>query len=849
MTTPLKSLVSLRLSRASFVGLLFGAALLSGCALQTTALPSTEPETIQVSISGLVHGGEQPISGATVTLWQTGTTGYGAGAATLKATTTTAVGTGSFTLPTTAISCNTGTSAYITAAGGDPTGQTTTSSNHAILLVAVLSACSGVSNSTVVNIDEVTTVAAAYSLSNFSTVTGAAGSNASLNIGAPSTKAQGLSDAIANATLLASTTTGLANASSATHLLPTSMLNSLADIAQSCVNAAEYNSGPCPALFGYATPPSGTQPANIFQALINIAHYPGANVASLLGMIPVQAAFLPDVTATSASSTAAPNDLTLGIGYPNSTFASIGQTGSAISIQSGAGIAIDGSDNVWITGIYNGTTTSTYNYITELSAPSSGPAYTSTLGNTAALNGTHTVRLSTFDTAGNLWLTDKNSTGGSVIEIPKASLPIGATEQTAFASSLDANDWAIAVDSTNNIWTASYGGQGNCTTATSGTTCAYVEYQKSGSTYTPVSTFGTPTPATVNTATVRGIAVDNVSTAGKGNVWATEYGDFSGTVEPGSAVTVMTPSSGAVTSITIGSGANEPLGIALDASGNGYITAGASAANSGLYVVNQGASSASPVSVTGNTATTPVLANILTANASTPASNATAPLSVGGLNVAGYDVVDGRGNIFISNYAYGSIVEYSPSTATPAFNGYLSPYYGFAPSLSLPSESVSITAVTLSAGPSNLNGTANLYNTSNNVVAGQTITFPATGQPGAFTVAAYQFMNGNTYTITPGSANYFVINSNQSGATVSKTTAAATGAVAGTSQAVFTCPTGTTITCSFLGNQISKNNSVAIDRAGTIWTLSNNNATLYSIIGTAAPTDPILADGATGSLP
>jgi hypothetical protein len=715
---------------------------LVGCGIGTIASPT--PVTSSTSISGYIHGGEQPISGATVELWETGATGYGTGAAQLVASTTSAVTTGTFEFPTANIpaNCTGGPFAYVTASGGDPTGKTTTTNNHAILLAAVLGSCSGTGASTIIEINEVTTVAAAYALSGFSTVSGSAGSLASLDIGAPLTNAQGLADGFATAALLVNTEFGTALLSSATVELPTAAINSLANTVAACTNAAEYNVAPCTTVFSLATPPNGTQPANIFQALLNIAHYPGNNVTALLHVAAPPLPFFPVLAggSTSSSSTSVLNDLSLGIAYPNAVLAAA-STGPV-------GIAIDNTDNVWAVGAGNGTSSSTYNYIGELPSASSGGPYTATLASVSALNGNRTVRNGAFDLLGNFWLSDKGKNSGGLIEIPAGDSSSSAIE-TNFAklSGLDGNDWTVAIDGAGNPWTASYGGQGNCSTTTSGNLCDYVEYVKSGSTYTPTDLFNSATAAT---PTVRGIAADAVSlSAGNGNIWTANYGDFSNSIG-GTTVEVLTPSTGALATVTIGATADAPYGLALDTTGGAYVT---TEATSGLYYVPQttanGSTISSTVSTSGTSAALAGISNTTTA----PASTATTPVALGGFNNPGYLAVDGAGSVFVGNNNYGTIVEYSPT-----LKGYLSPFYGFAPSIA-------------------------------------TVATPA-------------------------------------------------------NQSLFTCKdTDSVTTCSIAGLANKKSLiPLAIDRAGSVWSM-DSAGTLLEILGTAAPTNPILAAGQSGQLP
>jgi hypothetical protein len=740
--------------------------------------------------------------------------GYGQGAIQLVASTTTAAGSGAFSFPSANVSsnCLTGPYTYITGTGGDPSGNTQNNVNSSIELAAIIGPCSSTGAGTNVTLNELTTVAAAYALGNFAT-----DSSGTINIGAPLTNSLGLSDAIANAGLLVNTTTGTANLSTPARLLPTAMILSLGNALAACVNSATPFSQ-CTSLFSYTTPPGGSAPTDTFQAAVNMAKYPGNNVPGILQLgSAVGGAFVGGVSTTSTTATTAPNDITLGIVYLDPTL--------NLASTPPVSLAIDGSDNVWVLGA----SSSTYNYITELTSASNNSTITDTLGSTATLNSTHTVRFGAFDTSGNFFLSDKNSTAGSIIEIAAGNTVAQATELTPFSTTLDPNDWMVALDASQNLWTASYGGLGNCT-ATSGNICEYVEYQRSGTSYSPVTTFGT-TPVAVTSPSVRGIAADAVSTsAGVGNVWTTNYGVI-GSASKGTKVEVLTPTSGAVATYTIGTAADEPMGVALDASGNAYITT--NYGTDGLYKVPQGTTTASTISSTVSTSgqSASSLSGIPNANSSVPASNATTKFAIGGLNNGpGYDAIDGAGNVWVANDAYGSLVEYSPS-----LSAFLSPYYGFSPGVAVTPATLVTNNITINSG-----GTSNIYVTGYTAYVGELVTF--NGFSGN-----YAFLNNNTFTISGLSANYFTIPTPGQGAQM-KTPVTGNVAFSNVAQTVFTCGSTAPITCTIANTIATGNNTVGIDRAGSVWTLGTNGY-LMELIGTAAPTNPVLSAGQSGTLP
>src|SRR5262249_51458954 len=139
------------------------------------------------------------------------------------------------------------TPVYIVSLGGDAGNGP----NSAIGLSAGIASCSSLqNNSFFVNIDEVTTVASVWALSQFlDTSTG-------LLLSSPPS-GPGLENAALTIANLADTTTGLA----ATALVagaagppPTATVNTLANILASCVNASS-TATQCSTLFSNATPP------------------------------------------------------------------------------------------------------------------------------------------------------------------------------------------------------------------------------------------------------------------------------------------------------------------------------------------------------------------------------------------------------------------------------------------------------------------------------------------------------------------------------------------------------------------------------------------------------------------
>ena len=257
---------------------LLGCALLvlAGCGLGTPAGPS--PIT-PGAIAGQAHGGEQAIQGANVYLVYTGNSGYGTGDVIGGTATTSSDTNGSFTIATNSNTCTAPQQAYIVIQGGS-TGAGTNANNY---LVSAIGSCATLATTTFVDVNEVTTVAAAYALGNFATTNGTApyvhigatatnagltsavtinGNTFAIGAGVPTTAA-GLPHAFINAANLANITTGTAQSaptvsSNVSVTAPLTMVNGIADILQSCVNSTGGSASSSSAAFDTPTTPTST---------------------------------------------------------------------------------------------------------------------------------------------------------------------------------------------------------------------------------------------------------------------------------------------------------------------------------------------------------------------------------------------------------------------------------------------------------------------------------------------------------------------------------------------------------------------------------------------------------------
>ena len=433
--------------RMALAGLTVAALVLSGCSANFGDIATSGPETpaqAGVSLTGNIHGGQNPISSATVQLYAAGTTGYGSAATPLFATPLTTDANGGFST-TQSYTCPTNGEIYIVASGGNP-GLGAGVTNAAITLMAAIGTCANLTATPFIQINEVTTVAAIWALQQFAGTTGtamsASSTTASDNIGTTSTNIQGLANAFQTARVLASPSTGLSPGSD-TSSNQTNVeywhLNTLANIIASCINTNGASTGPtnattCYTLFNNATSNgtgTGTIPADTFQAALYMAKNPTANVSALAALSSSSAPFQP----TDATSV---NDFTVGVSYStsghDSRWIAIDQYGNAWITTSGASIVeLDPTGNV-------------------ISTPTS---YTPSGGSSTTIGTSYEVAV---DTANNAWFTDE--TKFNIFEVDGSTSAGGANGGVGNAVSVGGSSdvEAIVVDGSNNVWASVTGG-------------------------------------------------------------------------------------------------------------------------------------------------------------------------------------------------------------------------------------------------------------------------------------------------------------------------------------------------------------------------------------------------------
>lgn len=381
-----------------------------------------------VTMSGRVMGGQQPVVGALVTIYLAGSGGLGSQGTTLATATTD--GNGTFTFS--GVSCPTASDppVYAVATGGNAGSGT----NAALALSAGLGSCSSLTG-VFININEVTTVASVWALSQFLDPTG----QSLGTIGADTTHSGfvGLRNAAANIANLADVTAGQAMTepvSGAFGTSPGATVNALANILATCVNSNGATTGstplpPCGQLFAAATPPgSSTAPATTLQAALNIARNPSNSPGTLFGLMGTNGPFQ-----TPQPLQSAPADWTLVIEFTGGT--------GLDSNQLPAGLAIDAMGDLVVS-----------NAIGDFGDGT---------GSILALNpqGVQEGQVATggagpeglaFDSTGNLW--SANETANTVSGLDSGLNPLPGSPFSGAAATPLTQPANVAIDAQDNVW-------------------------------------------------------------------------------------------------------------------------------------------------------------------------------------------------------------------------------------------------------------------------------------------------------------------------------------------------------------------------------------------------------------
>lgn len=264
---------------------------LTGCGALNLRNNGVAPQAIH---RGSVHGGQQPVSGATIQLYAVGTTGDGSAATPLLTPAATSDANGNFNITGTYTCPAPASLIYIVATGGNP-GLSAGTNNAALSLIAALGPCNTLSSSTFIQINEVTTVGAVYPLAPFMTSSSA--------IGSSTLDAQSLTDAFTLASQLVNFSTGTSPGTfvPSGYAVPASEINTIANILSTCINSIGGVAGDgtsCGNLFSLTTPvttPATTPATDTIIALLHLANNPTLNTTALFNLAPPTSPFQPQL--------------------------------------------------------------------------------------------------------------------------------------------------------------------------------------------------------------------------------------------------------------------------------------------------------------------------------------------------------------------------------------------------------------------------------------------------------------------------------------------------------------------------------------------------------------------------
>lgn len=595
-----------------------------------------------IPVSGKVHGGQQPVSGARVTAYAAGDGSSGSHAVPLACVQSDATGYFQFgsssavacggtpALPTAfacpSKACPAATSQiYLVAKGGNP-GLAEGTDNDAIVLMAAMGPFNGIAASTFVTITELTTAAVAYAEAQMTggpaAWSGCVDCNGALitRLKAAqdiSGKSPGLDRAVARALNLVdaaasrpgsalpppSACTGAAT--DARNCTAEEKLNTLADALASCVNSEKPGSTACQALFCAATPgasytgavcaaPSGgIVPGDTLQAALAVTLEPGAVPAGgVYGLVGNAPPFLPVLAA-------APNDWMLSLNF----------TGGGLKMP--FGVAIDGDSNVWVSNAVPPDNTGVASPDSSVSEfDSNGDALSPATGYTGG--GLNQPAGIVIDAEGNVWVANNAAgVGNSLTRLSGTGAGLMLTNHTG--GGID-GPIGLAIDPKGNIWVANNAG---ASTNPNGSnipgSVSELNSQGIAAGASPFSGGGLSGPAL--------IAIDDM-----GNVWVSNVGG--GKTKPANSVTKLSSSGTPLSPANgyTGGGLNGPTGIATDAQGN-------------VWVANQVGNSVTKLSSSGTS---------LSPSGGYTGGGLTSPLGL---------AIDGVGNVWVADQGGGNVAE------------------------------------------------------------------------------------------------------------------------------------------------------------------------------------------------
>lgn len=585
----------------------------TGCGLGKIASPSSVNGQ---EFNGVIMGGGQPVAGANIQLYAPSSNGYGATAASLFTRNVTSDANGRFNF-TGAYSCpSSSTPVYLVITGGNP-GLPAGTNNSALALMGLLGNCGDMNATSSFVINELTTVAAVWSLAPFMVDYS--------HIGTSPANAQGLVNAFATAQALVNIHTGKAPGTAASiATIPTAEIDTLGAILASCVNSngSTSASAGCGRLFSASTPLGGRTPTDTIAAALDIARNPGHNVGQLFSAFAASGTYQPLLSVAPPDWTIAidyvapalkmPSDvaidsqgnawvLSMGSGNSNSSTVSLLNVGGLLATypQNGVSytrIALDPYDEPWLTSTLSSNVAELSSSGTRIGQPftgggvqgpgplafdgygsvwtlNNGPTVTKLSANGAGLSpstgystgGFSAATALALDTSGNAWIADSNS--NTLIVLSNNGAPIPGSPYSGAGIE---DPFAIAVDSVGGAWVAN----------------------RTGSSLSRVTSNGTPVFGSPYYGAGLNSPID-LAVDGLGSVWLVNSGSSS-VSEFLSTGKVQSPSGYGSAALA------NPLRVAIDKSGNVWVAnLGTSTAGTGMItqIVGAAAPVVTPASV------------------------------------------------------------------------------------------------------------------------------------------------------------------------------------------------------------------------------------------------------------
>ena len=561
------------------------------------------------AFAGKVLGALQPVSGASVQLYAAGYAGNGSPPTALLATGVSTDASGNFQVPGEYTCPSAETPVYLLSKGGRVGANST--ANPSLWLMTALGPCGSISSGNTFVLNEVTTAASAWALAPFM--------SRGANVGASCTNLTGLTNAFLTTRNLVEVTSGSSPGSAIppTLVVPTSKLNTLANVLASCAGSSNGNS--CSALFGAAAV-DNIAPQNTLDAALDIAHAPGNNVGAIYLLASSTRFFAPALDAAppdwilsntiaggGMSSPASIGVTASGSIWVSSYFNTISEfspNGAAVfpagiggyGINQSYGMALDIKGNVWIANEQTGPNAGIGD-IAELSPSGSALAVGLTSG------GIDFPVAVAADSNGNMWFADYGNSRVSLLD--STGEPVSGSD--GWGGAFLAFPVALAVDSNHNAWVANQAGQLPITRVSADGSqitnfncdcdgASGVAVDQSGNVWVAnyysdsISELNSSGTLLLDAETGGGVKHPNgIGVDGAGSVWVTNYlgnslSEISGSLSavPG---TFLSPSGGFGTDASL----LQPFALAIDASGNIWVS------NFGNNTLTQFIGVASPV--------------------------------------------------------------------------------------------------------------------------------------------------------------------------------------------------------------------------------------------------------------